>query len=158
MRRSIANGLPNWVPQFGWSMHMKGYAMWTSRRPAHLRVGRRGHRLEGMRLPFRGERAHRYVVQHLVSQWCYEAPYPNNGVKISPEFVVHHMDFNKLNNRPENLILMPACFNPSHSVLCPYTHRYISRREAVLRGLIPRPEIRYSDSDSDLNCLDEVPF
>lgn len=39
---------------------------------------------------------------------------------------VHHQNFNKLDNRPENLIVMPQELNPSGALRDPFTGEFMS--------------------------------
>lgn len=93
--------LPPWLPWRGWSIHTKGYLIYTSR---STRPGIK-----------RGSRAHRMVIDFLAQ-----------GEVLDWEFHVHHQDWDKLNNCPLNLIRMPMAFNPSTACKCPYTGLYIS--------------------------------
>ncbi len=103
--------LPNFIDlSSGWSLTIKGYASWTSR---------------GSRLGIRGLRAHRLVMESL------------SGDALSPTFHVHHMDFNKLNNCPLNLLLLDHRLHQT-GYQCPWTGRFLSRREALRRGIITK--------------------
>lgn len=95
--------LPHWITWLGWSRNSKGYLIYTSRKA---------------NAPFRrGTRAHRAVMAKLT------------GRELQDDEVVHHQDFDKLNCLPSNLILMPACFNPTGAMRCPYTGRMMSVEE-----------------------------
>lgn len=66
-------------------------------------------------MPFkRGARAHVAVVEHL------------SGAPLKHGWQVHHMDGNKLNCMPENLLYAPAIFNPSPARRCPITGLWMS--------------------------------
>jgi hypothetical protein len=94
--------LPDFLPEKGWQIDTtrKGYLRWTSRGTG-----------AGIK---RGARAHRVVVERLA------------GRPLTEEVHVHHMDFDKLNNCPCNLILMPASLNPSSARRDPYTGEFMS--------------------------------
>ncbi len=91
--------IASFLPTRGWTLHSKGYLIWTSR---------------GTRLR-RGTRAHRAAIERLM------------GEPLSPDVHVHHQDFDKLNCCPCNLIVMPAAFNPSCALRDPYTGEFLSR-------------------------------
>lgn len=56
------------------------------------------------------------------------------GRPLPDGWEVHHQDFNKTNNAPENLIAMPGELHPANSYnRCPYTGRFLSRREMEQR-------------------------
>ena len=90
------------MPQRGWSIHTKGYVIYTSRR-------KRG----GLR---RGISLHRAVLEFLL------------GRRLTEDEHVHHQDFNKRHNDPSNLILMCAALNPTGALRDPYTGQYLSPR------------------------------
>ena len=87
------------LPVRGWSMHNKGYVIYTSRKKGSLP---------------RGKSAHVAAMEALI------------GGPIPAGMVPHHQDFNKLNNCPCNLVLMDAAFNVSPARQCPYTGQYMS--------------------------------
>lgn len=93
--------LPDFLPARGWSLHSKGYLIYTSRK----------------RHPWirRGEFAHRAVLMHLF-----------RVDRLNPEWQVHHQDFDKLHNLPCNLLYAPACFNPSCALRDPHTGEFMS--------------------------------
>jgi hypothetical protein len=78
--------------------------------PFYLRWNSRG-KSHGIK---RRARAHRVVMEQLV------------GRPLNEDEHVHHQDFNKLNNCPCNLILMPSAMNPSPAKRDPYTGEFIS--------------------------------
>lgn len=92
--------LPAFLPQVGWSRNHKGYLIYTSRK-----------RNEKIR---RGARAHRLVAEYLL------------GRRLLAEEHVHHMDFDKCDNLPGNLLICPQEFNPSPVRQCPYTGQFLS--------------------------------
>lgn len=95
--------ISTFLPSKGWSVDDCGYLVYTSRKRA----------AGGLK---RGERAHRAVVARLTSV---------EGLEV------HHMDFDKLNCCPGNLLLVPAAFNvrPGVGRRCPWTGRFLSTRE-----------------------------
>lgn len=88
------------LPAVGWSLDRKGYVIYTSRKTNAALT--------------RGKKAHIAAMETLL------------GGPLPEGFHIHHMDFNKLNNLPWDLVLMPAAFNPSSAKQCPYTGRMIS--------------------------------
>ena len=101
--------IPDFLPPRGWSIHTKGYVIFTSR----------------SRKLKRGRSAHREAIAHLI------------GRELATDETVHHQDFNKLNNCPCNLILMPAALNVTNSRRDPYTGQFLSAQEWVRRYLPP---------------------
>lgn len=101
--------IPAFLPARGWSIHTKGYLIYTSRK-------------KGMKWK-RGKRAHVAVFEHL------------SGKVIEPGFQVHHQNFNKLDCRPENLINLPYEMNPTPNRHCqdPYTGQFLSPGEYARR-------------------------
>jgi hypothetical protein len=103
--------LPAWMPVRGWRIEAgtrrsdgTGYLRWNSTKPFKL-----------------NKRAHRLVVEHLL------------GRELRRDEVVHHQDFDKLNNLPSNLIIMPECLNPSTANRDPYTGQFLTRTEYIRR-------------------------
>jgi hypothetical protein len=92
-----------WLPSTGWSFNPKGYPIYTSR---STRSG----------IP-RGAKLHRLVVMHL------------HGDELGPEIHVHHMDFDKRNACPGNLLVVPRELNTLNVENHPYTGRLITREE-----------------------------
>lgn len=92
--------MPSWLPRKGWSIHSKGYVIYTSRSLS-----------SGIR---RGARMHRLVVERII------------GRALTEDEQVHHQDFNKTNNCYCNLILLPSLFNPSCALRDPYTGEFLS--------------------------------
>ena len=95
--------IPDWLPSKGWSIHPKGYLLYTSRKKNPI-------------IP-RNTFAHRAVMEKLL------------GRKLLTSEQVCHQNFDKLNNCPFNLMVGLACFNPSNSKCDPYTGRRISFAE-----------------------------
>lgn len=89
------------LPARGWSFNHKGYVIYTSRR------------VHGLLLK-RGKKAHIAAIEALTGE-----PFP-----IGKH--VHHMDFDKANNCPCNLVLMDPAFNPAPVKQCPYTGRMMN--------------------------------
>lgn len=105
--------IPDWLPSKGWSLHNKGYLIYTSRS-----------KTSGIR---RGARAHRVVMEKII------------GRALEPGEQVHHQNFDKLRNCGCNLILMPYYFNPTSALQCPITGDFMSRAEYFERyGAIER--------------------
>lgn len=98
--------IPSFLPVRGWEIDRsrKGYLRWNSTRGIKRRA-----------------RAHRLVIEMLA------------GRTLAEDEHVHHQDFNKLNNCPCNLILMPACLNPSPSRRDPHTGAFLSVSEFMRR-------------------------
>lgn len=94
--------LPHFVPWSGWEIDKS--------RKGYLRYKSRG-KSAGIK---RGARAHRVVMEELV------------GRPLTEDEHVHHQDFDKLNNCPCNLILMPSAMNPSPARRDPYTGEFLS--------------------------------
>ena len=94
------------IPKLGWSLDAKGYPMYTSRKRQDL--------------PFpRGTYLHRAVMIAL-------------GVpkEVLSRMDVHHMDFNKQNSCPQNLLLCPPEFNRTVGTKRdPYTGQILSRAQ-----------------------------
>lgn len=116
--------IPTFLPLRGWEIekyrsykHGFGYLRYKSRATK-----------PGIK---RGARCHREVIEHLL------------GRALTPEEHIHHQDFNKLNNCPCNLILMPKCLNPSGARQDPYTAEFLSRDEYARR--YPAPRISFKD-------------
>lgn len=97
--------IPDFLPSKGWSVNTRGYLIFTSR-------------VKGSVIK-RGERAHRVVVSKLA------------GRELLVAEVIHHMDFNKLNNLPHNLLMCPVSFNPTNAIQCPVTGRLMSKEKFV---------------------------
>lgn len=98
--------LPSFLPTKGWSIHNKGYLIYTSRS-----------KTSGIR---RGARAHRLVMARML------------GRDLREDEIVHHMDFSKTNCEPYNLLLTTVCFNPTGALRDPYTGEFMSK-DAYLR-------------------------
>lgn len=97
--------VPEWdlVPRRGWQVRKKGnYVQWVGR----CKNG-----------PRRGVRLHRFIVEILV------------GRRLESWEQVHHQDFDPLNNRPLNLLLLPGEFNPRSQLQDPFTGRFLSKGE-----------------------------
>ena len=99
--------LPDWLPARGWQIHKErtrkrgtGYLVYVSR-GTHSGIPR-------------GKRAHRVVMEQLL------------GRPLEPHEHIHHMDFDKLNCCPCNLLLTTIEFNPSPVRKDPYTGEYLS--------------------------------
>lgn len=86
------------LPDKGWSIHTKGYVIYTGRRHKELR----------------GKNSSRLAMEILL------------GRKLSTNEIVHHMDFDKLNNCPCNLLLTTSEFNQHGGIQDPYTRKLIS--------------------------------
>lgn len=85
------------LPTRGWSIHNKGYVIYTSR----------GFTAPGLA---RGARLHREVMKRYL------------GRDLAPDEHVHHQDHDKLHNCGHNLILCCcATLNPTPSMLNPFT-------------------------------------
>ncbi len=95
--------IPAFLPARGWSLHTKGYLIYTSKSPRH-----------GIR---RGARAHRLAIAYLL------------GRELMPDEIIHHMDFDKLNCAFDNLLKCPAAFNPAQRFQCPITGTLLTREE-----------------------------
>lgn len=103
---------PPWLAQRGWVLHNKGYAKYGARGPHHPRTY-----------------AHRIVIHRLIVEtrpWFATSHIPF-------EYHVHHMDYDKLNNCPLNLVVVSPLFNPSGAIRCPYTGRYLTKDEYIRR-------------------------
>lgn len=100
---------PAALPLRGWSHDRKGYLIYTSRRIT-APVLRRGTRM------------HRAVILGLIDAGPLR-------IAFDLDYEVHHMDFDKGNNCPTNLLFLPACFNPSPSRRDPYTGEFMSPAE-----------------------------
>jgi len=87
------------LPPRGWSLSTKGYVIYTSRKRNSLK---------------RGKKAHVAAIEDLTGK-----PFP-------PGMHVHHMDFDKRNNCPCNLVLMDDALNVSPARRCPYTGHFMS--------------------------------
>lgn len=102
--------LPDWLPFRGWQIHKE---LTRKRGTGYLKyVSRSKH--TGIK---RGRLAHREVIERLL------------GRPLAPHEHIHHMDFNKLNCCPCNLLLTTAEFNPSPVRRDPYTGDYLSTAE-----------------------------
>lgn len=111
--------IPDYLPRRGWSIHVKGYLYYTSRAiSTNIR---------------RGQLAHREVIERLL------------GRKLKSDEHVHHQDFNKLNDCPCNLTIVPAELNPSFVKLDPYTGKFLSRNQYYKRypDTVPDPEVPF---------------
>ncbi len=95
----------------------KGYIAYTSRRKdAPIK---------------RNERAHRAVIKYLLKctdERTVNAAFQGNR-EMDPTWQVHHMDFDKCNNAPSNLLYTPEYFNPSPARRDPYSGQYLSPLE-----------------------------
>jgi hypothetical protein len=90
----IADGLPT----TGWSLHSKGYVIYTSRKIGGLR---------------RGISAHRAAIELLT------------GERLATEKHVHHQR-TKRDNAPGDLIVLPEAMNPGNGLRCPFTGQFMS--------------------------------
>lgn len=95
------------LPTRGWSLHSKGYVIYTSRRTN-----------AGIK---RGARLHREVWERVA------------GRKLEAWQHVGHMDFCKVNCCPENLLAAPAAFNPAVILQDPYTGQFLSKSQWLRR-------------------------
>ena len=111
--------MPSWVPRSGWSLHSKGYIIYTSRATRH-RIRR-------------GVRLHRYIIEKLL------------GRPLEEDVHIHHMDNDKGNCCPCNLICLPSCFNPSSATRDPYTGQYLSKEQYLRRYPYNEPDWITSD-------------
>lgn len=55
------------------------------------------------------------------------------GRKLYSHEHVHHMDWNKLNNCPCNLVVLPMQFNPRSAIQDPYTGQFMSLEQYYKR-------------------------
>lgn len=109
------------LPRRGWSIHTKGYLIYTSRSKS-----------SGIR---RGARAHMLAVEHL------------QGARLDPLAHVHHMDVDKLNCCPLNLLRTVNAMNPVNNRRDPYTGVWMSpaawdRRYGTLQSIRDRADAR----------------
>jgi hypothetical protein len=126
--------IASFLPRRGWSIHSKGYLIYTSR-----------NKTLGIR---RGARAHVVTVERLASERpVYHFP---SGVKI------HHQDNDKLNCCPYNLLCVwHDALNPSPSRKDPYTGLWLSVAEwerrygAARRVAVDAPDWVMEESDAD---------
>jgi hypothetical protein len=93
--------LPDFLPARGWTLHSKGYLIYTSR-GTHPWIRR-------------GEYAHRAVFMHLLGT-----------DRLMDGWQVHHQDFDKLNCLPMNLLYAPSAFNPSCALRDAFTGEFMS--------------------------------
>lgn len=110
------------VPARGWRINNKGYVCYNS-----------SSKSSGVR---RFEFLHRHTMYRLLWQTPWErrvgpAFHPRYGIHgellgSSTNWVVHHMDGDKANNAPSNLIWMPHYFNPTGARRHPYTGAFMS--------------------------------
>lgn len=107
IRKQLIITIPRFLPVRGWTLHSKGYAVYTSR-------------LKGSSIK-RGALLHREVIRYLAAEFT---PFP-----LPDYYHVHHQDFNKLNGSPANLIVMPQCLNTTPVKQDPYTGQMISFSE-----------------------------
>jgi len=92
------------LPERGWSIHSKGYLIYSSKPP-----------VKGMK---RGVYLHREVIRRLMK------------VEVLPnEIHVHHQNHNKQCACPHNLIAMPMCMNPRSAIRDPHTGEFMSLKE-----------------------------
>ena len=97
--------IPEFLPQKGWSIHTKGYVIYTSR-------ATRPETNKGLK---RGKSLHVAIAEHQL------------GRPLEDGEVVHHQNFNKRCACDFNFVIMPACFNPSGAMRDPYTGEFLSR-------------------------------
>lgn len=96
---------PAWLPSRGWSLHTKGYVIYTSRKKQSLIK--------------RGDYMHRVVMRALA------------GGNLPTEVQVHHQTHNKGDNAPRHLCAMPQALNPAPNsrFRCPWTGQFLSAAE-----------------------------
>jgi hypothetical protein len=94
---------PSWLPARGWSIHSKGYVIYTSRKKQPL-----------IR---RGEFMHRVIIRVLAE------------TDLDPEIHVHHQNNCKTFNCPLNLLAVPACMNPATAIRNPFNGQYMTADE-----------------------------
>lgn len=95
---------PVWMPIVGWGISTHGYAGFYSRATRY-----------GIK---RGAYLHREVMRFLL------------GRPLAEDERVHHMDSDKGNCAPGNLLLVQsAIFNPSPVARCPYSGTWMSREQ-----------------------------
>lgn len=112
---------PSWMAAVGWRIHTKGYAYYTSskRRTAENRLV----------CYKRGTFAQRVVTDAMIVSNC--RWFVSTHIPI--EYQAHHMDNDKLNNCPLNLLILSPLFNPSGAIRDPYTGRYLTKDEYLRR-------------------------
>jgi hypothetical protein len=79
------------LPETGWSISGDGYAIYSSRQKYKSTIKR-------------GARRCRMVILALLHE-------ADPTAELNPTFQVHHMDFNKTNDAPSNLLYCEAAFN-----------------------------------------------
>lgn len=93
--------IENQTGRFKYTLNEKGYARVTARATG-----------------YRQWYLHRAIVDALSKQWSFYGP------GIPKGWLVHHMDFDKLNNKPHNLLMVPPELAPDVG-----EHWYVNTKE-----------------------------